>query len=222
MLHTYSKVFKTDVVLLIVRLAVLAAVTLTVPVVLFPVSGEVRNKSQDCGPSLSEWGCSPVLFFFPFVCRFAPPSISSCVRPRTSAGFVTASSPWPCWAGPTPWSFSSPPSGTSLASSVSLSAGHPNCAFPLLHFTPVLPKTLPSRRGLCCRHAHLHPAVGFLHQTGEEGVHEVCAEDRGKIFPSMRNKHRTYRHHQRRMLACDDKTFLPSRLPPSCSAASWS
>lgn len=39
MLHTYSKVFKTDVVLLIVRLAVLAAVTLTVPVVLFPVSG---------------------------------------------------------------------------------------------------------------------------------------------------------------------------------------
>lgn len=38
LLHTYSKLFKFDVVLLIVRLAVLTAVTLTVPVVLFPVS----------------------------------------------------------------------------------------------------------------------------------------------------------------------------------------
>uniref|UniRef100_A0AAY5ESK5 Sodium-coupled neutral amino acid symporter 2 n=1 Tax=Electrophorus electricus TaxID=8005 RepID=A0AAY5ESK5_ELEEL len=38
LLHTYSKVYKFDVVLLIVRLAVLTAVTLTVPVVLFPVS----------------------------------------------------------------------------------------------------------------------------------------------------------------------------------------
>uniref|UniRef100_A0A8D0AND7 Sodium-coupled neutral amino acid symporter 2 n=1 Tax=Sander lucioperca TaxID=283035 RepID=A0A8D0AND7_SANLU len=38
LLHTYSKIYKADVVLLIVRLAVLTAVTLTVPVVLFPVS----------------------------------------------------------------------------------------------------------------------------------------------------------------------------------------
>ena len=38
LLHTYSKVYKADVILLIVRLAVLTAVTLTVPVVLFPVS----------------------------------------------------------------------------------------------------------------------------------------------------------------------------------------
>lgn len=38
LLHTYSRLFKFDVVLLIVRLAVLTAVTLTVPVVLFPVS----------------------------------------------------------------------------------------------------------------------------------------------------------------------------------------
>lgn len=37
LLHTYSKVYKADVLLLIVRLAVLTAVTLTVPVVLFPV-----------------------------------------------------------------------------------------------------------------------------------------------------------------------------------------
>uniref|UniRef100_A0A8C2H1R8 Sodium-coupled neutral amino acid symporter 2 n=1 Tax=Cyprinus carpio TaxID=7962 RepID=A0A8C2H1R8_CYPCA len=38
LLHTYSKVYSFDVVLLIVRFAVLIAVTLTVPVVLFPVS----------------------------------------------------------------------------------------------------------------------------------------------------------------------------------------
>ena len=38
LLHTYSKLYKFDVLLLIVRLAVLTAVTLTVPVVLFPVS----------------------------------------------------------------------------------------------------------------------------------------------------------------------------------------
>lgn len=38
LLHTYSRVYQADVVLLIVRLAVLIAVTLTVPVVLFPVS----------------------------------------------------------------------------------------------------------------------------------------------------------------------------------------
>lgn len=47
MLHTYSKFFKFDVVLLIVRLAVLAAVTLTVPVVLFPVSAEEIERMLD-------------------------------------------------------------------------------------------------------------------------------------------------------------------------------
>ncbi|XP_031439266.1 sodium-coupled neutral amino acid transporter 2 isoform X2 [Clupea harengus] len=42
LLHTYSKVYKSDVVLLIVRLAVLTAVTLTVPVVLFPIRTSVN------------------------------------------------------------------------------------------------------------------------------------------------------------------------------------
>lgn len=43
LLHTYSKGgYGYDVVLQIVRLAVLAAVTLTVPVVLFPVSIAAR------------------------------------------------------------------------------------------------------------------------------------------------------------------------------------
>lgn len=50
MLHTYSKGLKADVVLLIVRLAVLAAVTLTVPVVLFPVSGEEACCGCGGGP----------------------------------------------------------------------------------------------------------------------------------------------------------------------------
>ncbi|KAA8579939.1 hypothetical protein FQN60_005474 [Etheostoma spectabile] len=43
LLHTYSKIYKADVVLLIVRLAVLTAVTLTVPVVLFPIRTSVNH-----------------------------------------------------------------------------------------------------------------------------------------------------------------------------------
>ncbi|KAL4640700.1 sodium-coupled neutral amino acid transporter 2-like [Arapaima gigas] len=43
LLHTYSKVYKFDIVLLVVRLAVLAAVTLTVPVVLFPIRNSVNQ-----------------------------------------------------------------------------------------------------------------------------------------------------------------------------------
>uniref|UniRef100_A0A8C5AB84 Sodium-coupled neutral amino acid symporter 2 n=1 Tax=Gadus morhua TaxID=8049 RepID=A0A8C5AB84_GADMO len=43
LLHTYSKVYKNDLILLIVRLAVLTAVTLTVPVVLFPIRTSVNQ-----------------------------------------------------------------------------------------------------------------------------------------------------------------------------------
>ncbi|KAL7371358.1 hypothetical protein ABVT39_025445 [Epinephelus coioides] len=43
LLHTYSKIYKADVILLIVRLAVLTAVTLTVPVVLFPIRTSVNQ-----------------------------------------------------------------------------------------------------------------------------------------------------------------------------------
>ncbi|KAJ8405333.1 hypothetical protein AAFF_G00323240 [Aldrovandia affinis] len=43
LLHTYSKVSKFDTVLLVVRLAVLTAVTLTVPVVLFPIRTSVNQ-----------------------------------------------------------------------------------------------------------------------------------------------------------------------------------
>lgn len=39
LLHTYNKVDPFDVLILCVRVAVLTAVTLTVPIVLFPVSG---------------------------------------------------------------------------------------------------------------------------------------------------------------------------------------
>lgn len=38
LLHTYNKVDPFDVLILCVRVAVLTAVTLTVPIVLFPVS----------------------------------------------------------------------------------------------------------------------------------------------------------------------------------------
>ncbi|XP_073689055.1 sodium-coupled neutral amino acid transporter 4-like [Garra rufa] len=40
LLHTFTKVYKFDTMLLLVRLAVLTAVTLTVPIVLFPVSNK--------------------------------------------------------------------------------------------------------------------------------------------------------------------------------------
>ncbi|XP_020036059.1 sodium-coupled neutral amino acid symporter 2 isoform X2 [Castor canadensis] len=43
LLHTYSSVMKTDILLLIVRLAVLVAVTLTVPVVIFPIRSSVTH-----------------------------------------------------------------------------------------------------------------------------------------------------------------------------------
>ncbi|XP_019747375.1 sodium-coupled neutral amino acid symporter 2 [Hippocampus comes] len=43
LLHTYSKFYKSDVILLIVRLAVLTAVTLTVPVVLFPIRTSINQ-----------------------------------------------------------------------------------------------------------------------------------------------------------------------------------
>lgn len=35
-------------------------------------------------------------------------------------------------------------------------------------------------RCFCCCYADLHPSVCFLHQAGEEGAHEISAEDRGK------------------------------------------
>lgn len=41
LLHTFTKVYKFDTLLLLVRLAVLTAVTLTVPIVLFPVSTQL-------------------------------------------------------------------------------------------------------------------------------------------------------------------------------------
>ncbi|XP_059833480.1 sodium-coupled neutral amino acid symporter 2 [Hypanus sabinus] len=43
LLHTYSKVHRFDMVLLVVRLAVLVAVILTVPVVLFPIRTSVQQ-----------------------------------------------------------------------------------------------------------------------------------------------------------------------------------
>ncbi|XP_005995099.1 sodium-coupled neutral amino acid symporter 2 [Latimeria chalumnae] len=43
LLHTYSNIYKFDLILLVVRLAVLTAVTLTVPVVLFPIRTSVQE-----------------------------------------------------------------------------------------------------------------------------------------------------------------------------------
>ncbi|KAM4675539.1 sodium-coupled neutral amino acid transporter 4 isoform 1-T2 [Discoglossus pictus] len=43
LLHTYTKVYKFDTLLLCVRLAVLVAVTLTVPIVLFPIRSSITT-----------------------------------------------------------------------------------------------------------------------------------------------------------------------------------
>lgn len=43
LLHTYSSIVGTDIILLVVRLAVLVAVTLTVPVVIFPIRSSVTH-----------------------------------------------------------------------------------------------------------------------------------------------------------------------------------
>ncbi|XP_041935580.1 sodium-coupled neutral amino acid transporter 4 [Alosa sapidissima] len=50
LLHTFTKVYKFDTMLLLVRLAVLTAVTLTVPIVLFPIRSSIITlvfKDQD-------------------------------------------------------------------------------------------------------------------------------------------------------------------------------
>lgn len=46
LLHTYTKVYTFDSLLLSVRLAVLVAVTLTVPLVLFPVSNTAEIRAN--------------------------------------------------------------------------------------------------------------------------------------------------------------------------------
>ncbi|XP_032361648.1 sodium-coupled neutral amino acid transporter 4 [Etheostoma spectabile] len=43
LLHTFTKVYKFDTLLLLVRLAVLTAVTLTVPIVLFPIRSSINT-----------------------------------------------------------------------------------------------------------------------------------------------------------------------------------
>uniref|UniRef100_A0A3B3ZZD3 Amino acid transporter transmembrane domain-containing protein n=1 Tax=Periophthalmus magnuspinnatus TaxID=409849 RepID=A0A3B3ZZD3_9GOBI len=48
LLHTFTKVYKFDTMLLLVRLAVLTAVTLTVPIVLFPEIRSISNKNKCC------------------------------------------------------------------------------------------------------------------------------------------------------------------------------
>lgn len=51
LLHTYNKVDPFDVLILCVRVAVLTAVTLTVPIVLFPVSGRAAGPQGARAPA---------------------------------------------------------------------------------------------------------------------------------------------------------------------------
>ncbi|NWW34121.1 S38A4 protein, partial [Panurus biarmicus] len=68
LLHTYTKVYTFDTLLLSVRLAVLVAVTLTVPLVLFPVSNiaEIRANpytvTESASPQALFCRCTTLLF----------------------------------------------------------------------------------------------------------------------------------------------------------------
>ncbi|KAI1883809.1 hypothetical protein AGOR_G00235570 [Albula goreensis] len=62
LLHTYSKVYKFDAILLVVRLAVLTAVTLTVPVVLFPIRTSVNQLL--CASKEFSWLRHFIITFF--------------------------------------------------------------------------------------------------------------------------------------------------------------
>jgi hypothetical protein len=52
LLHTFTRVYTSDTLLLLVRVAVLTAVTLTVPIVLFPVSTPADQSGLRPAPSL--------------------------------------------------------------------------------------------------------------------------------------------------------------------------
>lgn len=54
LLHTYSRIDPYDTLILCVRVAVLTAVTLTVPIVLFPVS-VLLIRSLQCSVDLTSW-----------------------------------------------------------------------------------------------------------------------------------------------------------------------
>lgn len=68
LLHTYSRVDPFDVLILCVRVAVLTAVTLTVPIVLFPVSPLLRKWMK----GWREVGCSSFTVYQKFVSSPVP------------------------------------------------------------------------------------------------------------------------------------------------------
>ncbi|XP_070349444.1 sodium-coupled neutral amino acid transporter 3 isoform X3 [Equus asinus] len=83
LLHTYNKVDPFDVLILCVRVAVLTAVTLTVPIVLFPVSWCAAPSSRCSFRARSSVGCDthslPLAYSFVSTCwsSLPPPSWAS-------------------------------------------------------------------------------------------------------------------------------------------------
>lgn len=95
LLHTYSRIDPYDTLILCVRVAVLTAVTLTVPIVLFPVSSpSVRLRRCVLMPLTDDWLCA---------CRCAGPSCRCCSPPRLSTGCVTLPSRSLCSHSSTCW-----------------------------------------------------------------------------------------------------------------------
>lgn len=97
LLHTYSRIDPYDTLILCVRVAVLTAVTLTVPIVLFPVSARRPQRQTPCGVSVSltdDLLCG---------CRYGGPSCRCSSPPRPSTGCVTSPSHSLCSPSSTCW-----------------------------------------------------------------------------------------------------------------------
>ncbi|KAM6985670.1 sodium-coupled neutral amino acid transporter 4 [Aplochiton taeniatus] len=75
LLHTFTKVYKFDTLLLLVRLAVLTAVTLTVPIVLFPIRSSINTllfSGRDFSWARHLLIAAAILFFNNLLVIFVP------------------------------------------------------------------------------------------------------------------------------------------------------
>lgn len=119
LLHTYSRIDPYDTLILCVRVAVLTAVTLTVPIVLFPVSlwlvPPPFAKYLMVVLSVLSLNPPPSVSF----CRYAEPSSRCCSPPSLSTGCVTLPSLSFFSPSSTCWWYSLPTFWASLASLVS-------------------------------------------------------------------------------------------------------
>lgn len=118
LLHTYSRIDPYDTLILCVRVAVLTAVTLTVPIVLFPVSTILAPSIYTLAGCKIQWNSWTVGIFFFTMIRCGEQSSRWCFPTRPSTGPVTSPLPSFCSLSSTCWSFLPPIFWESLGSLV--------------------------------------------------------------------------------------------------------